>query len=189
MGVLTTDKPYLFVLDGAKALRKAVQDRWGKRGLIQRCWLHKQRNIEKYLQKQHHKVLRMKLKAPFGCSDEASARSALHKTAAWLRNLNHQAADSLDEGVEDLLRVHRLKIGWSLRRVLGTTNLIESVLSVVGELCRNVKRWRGESMALRWAGATLLEAQKRFHRVHGYQEIGKLKTALESGIDTGHAIA
>jgi transposase-like protein len=186
---LTVDKPYLFVLDGSKALRKAVQDRWGKRGLIQRCWLHKQRNIESYLQQQHHKLLRMKLKAAFGCNDPVSARSELLKTVSWLRDLNHAAADSLEEGLEDLLTVHRLKVSWSLRRALGTTNLIESALSVVGELCRNVKRWRGESMARRWAGSALLEAQRRFHRVHGYQEIGKLKTALEVGIDTGHAVA
>jgi putative transposase len=74
------DKPYVFVLDGSKALKKAVQDRWGKRCLIQRCWLHKRRNIESSLQKQYHNVLRLKLKVAFGCSEYATAQTELLKT-------------------------------------------------------------------------------------------------------------
>ena len=134
-------------------------------------------------------MLRLKLKVAFGCSEYATARTELLKTVSWLRERNHRAADSLEEGLEDLLTVHRLKLSWTLRQVLGTTNLIESLFSVVGELSRNVKHWRGEKMASRWAAATLLEAERRFHRVKGYQEIGKLKMALESAIDTGHAVA
>ncbi len=78
---------------------------------------------------------------------------------------------------------------WTLRPVLATANLIESLFSVVGELSRNVKHWRGEKMAGRWAAVTLLEAERRFHWVHGYQEIGKLKMVLVSAIDTGYAVA
>jgi putative transposase len=186
---LSPDKAYLFVLDGSKALKKAVRDRWGSRCWIQRCWLHKRRNVEKYLQKQHHKLLRLKLKAAMGMTEYDQAHKELGKVVFWLREISHAAADSLEEGLDDLVTVHRLKLSWTLRQVLGTTNLIESLFSVVGELSRNVKHWRGEKMASRWAAATLLEAERRFHRVHGYQEIGKLKTALESAIDSGHAVA
>jgi len=180
---------YLFVIDGSKALRKAIIDRFGTSALIQRCRIHKERNIRSYLPKKHHRLLAMKLKAAFCMTDYAEALKELRKVHEWLVSISDAAASSLDEGFEELLTVNKLKLPASLKKLFGSTNMIESCYSVTGDLCRNVKRWRGANMAMRWAGAMLLETEKRFYRIRGYREMPMLAVTLKRIVDIKEAIA
>jgi transposase-like protein len=180
---LRIDWRYLFVLDGSKALKKAVVQRFGSQTLIQRCQIHKQRNVEGHLPDSQKVLFRMKYHAALGMEDYTQARQELEKVHRWLMGISEAAARSLEEGMEELLTVHRLKLPYELRKTLDNTNLIESCFSVTSGMCRNVKRWRNESMACRWMGAALLEAEKHFHRVRGYRQIPLLQKALNQEID------
>lgn len=186
---LSQDHPYLFVLDGSKALRKAVVQRFGDKALIQRCRVHKKRNIQKYLPKKYHGLLSMKLKVAWEMTEYAQARQELRKVQTWLASINDAAARSLEEGFEDTLTVTRRNLSRQLRPLLASTNIIESFFSLTGDLCRNVKRCRNANMAWRWAGTILLEAEKRFHRIRGYREMPLLINALGDLIDTKEAVA
>jgi len=186
---LSVTQQYLFVIDGAKALKKAIRERFGTAALIQRCRIHKERNIRSYLPKKHHRLLAMKLKTAFGMTDYAEALMELTKVRDWLMSISDAAASSLEEGFEELLTVNKLKLPASLKKLFGSTNMIESCYSVVGDLCRNVKRWRGESMAKRWAGTMLLETERRFYRIRGHREMPMLAVILNRIVDTKEAIA
>jgi putative transposase len=129
---LSRDHPYLFVLDGAKALRKAVIQRFGSRALIQRCRVHKKRNLQKYLPKKYHGMLSMKLKVAWEMTDYTQARQELRKVQPWLASINQAAARSLEEGFEETLTVNRLQRPSQLPRLLSSTNIIESCFSLTG---------------------------------------------------------
>ena len=186
---LSKDKPYLLILDGAKALRKAVTSRFGSKVLIQRCRVHKKRNVLKYLPKQYHRMLSLKLQVAWGMTAYDKAYRELRKVHDWLASINHAAAESLEEGFEETLTINRLDLSSQLRRLLATTNMIESCFSRAGDLCRNVKRRRDGNMAERWAGTVLLEAEKRFNRVPGYCQLPLLVNALEAVVDKKEAAA
>jgi transposase-like protein len=186
---LSTSKRYLFVLDGAKALKKAVTERFGSEALIQRCRLHKERNIQKYLAKKYHKLLSMKLWAAWGMTNYEEAYKELQKVHDWLASVNQAAARSLDEGFEQTLTVNKLALPGELRRLFGSTNMIESCFSRADDLCRNVKRWRNANMAWRWGGTVLLEAERGFHRIKGYRQMPLLTEALSKTIDRKEAVA
>ena len=186
---LSTRQRYLFILDGSKALAKAVKARFGRQVLIQRCRLHKERNIQRYLPKKYHKLLKMKLWAAWGMTDYQEAKKQLYKVHDWLASINQAAARSLDEGFEEMLTVNRLGLPERLRRLFSSTNIIESCFSLADDLCRNVKRWRDANMAWRWAGTVLLEVEKRFHRIKGYRELPVLVEKLKEGVDQEEAVA
>ena len=186
---LSVGTRYLFVIDGAKALKKAIKDRFGTGALIQRCRIHKERNIRSYLPKKHHRLLAMKLKTAFGMTDYAEALRELTRVHEWLMSISDAAVVSLKEGFEELLTVNKLQLPALLKKLFGSTNMIESCYSVAGDLCRNVKRWRGASMARRWAGAVLLETEKRFYRIKGHREMPLLAAILKRNVDTKEAVA
>jgi putative transposase len=186
---LPTDKKYLFVIDGSKALNKAITDRFGTLAVIQRCRIHKERNIQSYLPRKYHRLLAMKLRAAFGMTDYNDALKELRKVHDWLASISDAAAGSLDEGFEELLTVHKLKLSATHRKLLGSTNMIESCLSIVGDRCRNVKHWRNGNMAMRWSAAVLLDAQKRFYRIRGHAELPMLVEALKGKFDIKEAVA
>jgi putative transposase len=186
---LSRQKRLLFVIDGSKALRKAIRDRFGTSVLIQRCRLHKERNIRRYLPRKHHRLLTMKLKAAFGMTDHAEAIRELRQVQDWLGSINDAAAKSLQEGFEELLTVTKLQLPPSLTKIFASTNLIESGFSIADDLCRNVKHWRNANMAWRWGGTVLLEAEKRFHRIRGYRELPLLLNTLEQLVDSKEAVA
>ena len=139
---LPTDSHLLFVLDGSKALSKAVKKRFGKRAIIQRCRIHKERNVLGHLPKEYHKIVRMKLHTAWNMTDYKEAKKQLQKVHDYLATINIAAAHSLEEGFEQLLTVNRLALPESLRKILYSTNIIESCFSVTRNLCHNVKRWR-----------------------------------------------
>ncbi len=175
---LPTDRSYLFVLDGSKALHKAVKAVFGDRAQMQRCHVHKERNVISYLPDEYHRMVRQRLHAAWGMTDYGKAKKALLKLVEYLRTLNASAARSLEEGLEETLTVHRLKLPDQLRLTFRTSNPIENCFSSTRHLCRNVKRWSSEDMAVRWAGTMLLEAEKKFRRVRGFREMPFLVSVL-----------
>jgi len=163
--------PRLYVLDGGKALEAAVRRHAGQAAVVQRCQLHKRRNVIEHLPEEHRESVERKLKNAYGMFEYEEAKRALGKLHHELMHLNPSAARSLEEGLEETLTVHRLGVPETLRRTLASTNLIESAFSVVETVCRNVKRWRPGDQAERWVGSGLLFAESKFRRVRGYREI------------------
>jgi len=176
---LTLPKRCLVVVDGAKALSKAVRDTFGERAVVQRCILHKQRKVLSYLPPSWHAEMLRRTRAAWGLVDYRSAKAELLKVIRWLRKISESAARSLEEGMEETLTVHRLGVTGTLRRTLQTTNPIESAFDLVCENARRVKRWRDSSMVLRWAAAGLVRAEQRFRRVKGHASMTSLIRALE----------
>ena len=176
---LNTGKDYLFVLDGAKALRSAVTRMFGEKALVQRCQQHKRRNVLKHLPEKHQNAIDARVSAAYKMTDYNEARKSLDLTVRYLENLNPDAASSLKEGLEETLTVHKLGVTGLLRKTLATTNPLESCFSGVRTTTGRVKRWRGGDMAQRWAVAALLRAEKKFKRVRGYKELPKLAAVLQ----------
>jgi putative transposase len=181
-------KKYLFVLDGAKALAKAVRSKFGVEVLIQRCTVHKCRNVLGHLPPRHHRRLAWRLKAAWNMKDYAKAKQELEALVKELAELNPSAAASLEEGLEETLTLHRLGVPETLRVSLRSTNLIESSFSTTRQASQRVKRWRTADQVWRWAGSSLLEAEKRFKRVKGYAAMGVLRVALDRVVDSAKAV-
>jgi len=171
--------PRLYVLDGAKALSAAVKRHAGDGVLIQRCQVHKRRNVLEHLPDEYQPGIERKLLAAYGMVEYADAKKALEQIHRELDRINPSAARSLEEGMEETLTVHKLRMPEMLRKSLASTNIIESAFSVAEDLCRRVKRWREGDHRERWAGSALLLAESKFRRVKGYKEIPNLLTALE----------
>ena len=174
-----TDLPTLFVLDGAKALVAAVVRVWGKFAVVQRCQVHKRRNIEAHLPDKHHDELRKRLNTAYHETNVIQARTLLGATVKWLRQISPAAAASLEEGLEETLTVVRLGVPELLRKSLSTTNPIESAFSVAESVTRRVKRWRDGNMRERWCVAGLMDAESRFNRIQGYKHLPQLLAALD----------
>jgi putative transposase len=172
--------PTLFVLDGAKALRAAVNRVWGQMAVIQRCQVHKKRNVQAHVPDRYKEELNRRLTAAYTEPHHATAIAHLEGTVRWLSKINHDAAASLSEGLEETLTVTRLGLGKTLRRTFATTNAIESALSMARRMTNRVTKWRDGDMRHRWCTAALRDGEKRFKRVKGYRELGKLVEALES---------
>jgi transposase-like protein len=175
---LDPERRYLFVLDGSKALRAAVDKVFGDRGEVQRCQLHKRRNLKEHLPESCRADYERQLRNAYAMTNYEDARAALGKLFRQLERINPSAARSLEEGMEETLTLHRLDVGPLLRRSLSSTNLIESCLSTVRHVARNVKRWQGGDHIARWAAAGLVEAEKKFRRVKGYRELKELAAKL-----------
>jgi transposase-like protein len=177
---LPTDRPLLFVIDGAKALRKAIRQVFGESVAVQRCQVHKIRNVLDHLPQERQPTVRRCMQQAYNSSDVTSARRQLERLASSLEDEHPGAAASLREGLDETLTVLALGIEGALWRTLRSTNPIENVNSGTAKFTRNVRRWRGGSMILRWVGSAILEAEKRFHRVRGYREMERLVQALRA---------
>jgi putative transposase len=177
---LDCSHPCLWIVDGSKALHSAVQRHAGPNVQIQRCQLHKRRNVCGHLPEEHQTRVDRKLRAAYAMTHYEEARGALQQVLRELMDLNPSAARSLEEGLEETLTVHRLKVPELLRKSLASTNVIESAFSRVETICRNVKRWRNGDQVERWVGSGLLVAQKRFRRVKGYREIPQVVETLQA---------
>lgn len=177
---LDAARPMLIILDGSKALRKAVRQTLGDRSPVQRCQIHKRRNVKELLPKEYQRSVDQRLRTAYGMKDYEQAKAQLEKTVEWLEGINPSAATSLREGLEETLTLHRLALPEPLRRSFQSTNLIESALSVASDVSDNVKRWRAGDMRLRWIAAGLLAAEKQFRRIRGHKLMPKLIAALGS---------
>jgi putative transposase len=173
-------EPRLYILDGGKALSAAVKKHAGESAAIQRCQVHKRRNVLDHLTDEQKPAVAKKLNAAYALEDYATAKQALNLLHRELMDLNPSAARSLGEGMEETLTVHRLHVPTQLRKTLASTNVIESAFSIVEQVCKNVKRWHGGDQRERWVGSGLLVAEKQFRRVTGYREIPALIRELEA---------
>lgn len=176
--------PTLFVIDGSKALRSAIDDVWGINGVVQRCQQHKRRNVQDYVPKQHWAEVQRRLNAGYRETDHAAALKSLKLTARWLDRISPDGAASLREGLHETLTVVELGIEdqW-LRRTLVTTNPIESAIGVARTVTGRVKRWRDGDMRKRWCAAGLLRAEQKFRRIKGHKHLPALVAALDKHIE------
>jgi transposase-like protein len=179
---LTVERARLFVIDGGKGLRKAIRETFGDWALIQRCQVHKLRNVVEHLPQGKRTWVRAAMNRAWLQPTAAGARSKLRELAAQLAEQHPSAARSILEGLDETLTVIGLGLGSTLAKTMRSTNPIENLQGTLKRVARNVKRWRGGSMALRWAVSGLLEAQKRFRRVKGYREMPQLIAALEATV-------
>lgn len=174
----------LLVLDGGKGWKKAAREVFGDLALVQRCRLHKERNVLGYLPDHLHTEARRRLRRAWGRTDVDKAAADLKKVAGWLEGIGHpSAAASVREGLEDTLTITRLGIPPALAKTMFSTNVVESAFSVARTVMGNVKRWQPRSktrMIERWCAAGLLVAEKQFRRVDGYKEIPFLVAALKA---------
>jgi putative transposase len=174
---LSPERKRLFVIDGSKALRSAIERSFGEAGLVQRCRVHKLRNVLDYLPEALKAQVKASINAAFKLAPkEGMAR--LKQQAAWLKRDYPQAAASVLEALEELFTVNRLGLTPSLMRCLSSTNLIENPNGRFRALSRNVTHWSDGQMILRWAAVCYLEAEKGWRKVHGHHDLWILRQAL-----------
>jgi transposase-like protein len=181
---LATDVAYLFVIDGSKALRSGIEEVFGERAKVQRCRTHKVRNVLERLPQEQRAQTKAVMNAAFKL-DAKAGMDKLRRQAKWLEADHADAAASMLEGIEEMFTVNRLGLPPTLMRCLTTTNIIENPNGIVRSTTRRVKRWRDQHMALRWAAAGFLEAQKSFRKLQGFKDLWILRAAL--GRDTKQA--
>lgn len=177
---LSAEGDYLFVVDGAKALSKAIKKIFGANSVIQRCQIHKRRNVADKLSKEHQTRIDKRLGAAYGMNQLDDARKALESVFDELASLSESAAGSLLEGMEETLTVHKLGLKGDLKRILSSTNTIESMFSMARRYKRNVKKWKKNTNHIeRTLIVTLMEAERRFNRVKGYRDLKELKSRIQ----------
>jgi len=177
---LRTDRSLLVILDGSKALHKAVTQMFGSAALMHRCQVHKLRNILEHLPEEQRPWVRAIVARAYKQTEVAPARRLLQDLARRLEDRYPSAAASVREGLDETLTVITLGLSDRLRQSLATTNAIESLISRTRHVKRNVKRWRGGQMVLRWTAAAVLEAVKGFRRLKGHKDMPKLVAALRA---------
>src|SRR3954468_9882950 len=179
---LDVEQGVLVVLDGAKALRRAVRDVLGVHTPVQRCVRHKERNVLAHLPERDQPLVRRRLRAAWAIDDPDRALDQLRVLADELAHSHPGAAASLREGMEETLTVTRLGVRGRLKRTLASTNPCESMIETVRRVSRNVKRWQSGDMCLRWTAAGMLEAQQQFRKIIGYPDLAKLAVAVERDV-------
>jgi transposase-like protein len=176
---LNVEQGLLLVLDGGKGLRAAVRDVLGDAALVQRCQVHKMRNLKSHLPEKRHAYVLRTMRDAYHAKDKATAKKKLLGLVGWLdRQGEDGAAKSLREGLDETLTVLDLKLPTDLRRTLATTNVVENLIGSVRRVTRNVKRWRSGAMALRWAAQGVLAAEKSFRRLRHHKNLPLLRKAL-----------
>jgi putative transposase len=183
----------LFVIDGSKALRCAINAVYGPKNPVQRCRNHKIRNVLGYLPDEQKDQVKCTMKAAFLMESDKGKQKLKH-LADWLGREYRSAASSLLEGIDEMFTINRLGLPRELRRCLGSTNVIESPNSGIRSRTRGVKNWRDQGMVVRWAAASLLDMEERFKRIMGYQRLWMLEAKLkelseDEGIDGKSKVA
>jgi putative transposase len=179
---LDPEQGILFVVDGAKALRKAIRNVFGD-APVQRCLRHKERNVLDHLPERDRPAVKQRLRRAWAADDHGRALDQLRLLAGELDRSYPGAAGSLREGLEETLTLTRLGVSGSLKRTLESTNPCESMIEIVRRTQRNVKRWSSGEMALRWTAAGMLEAEKQFRKIIGYRDLATLVVAIERDND------
>ena len=179
---LSYEEGILCVLDGSKALAAGVRRVFGDHAVVQRCTLHKRRNLGDYLGKDLAKVTDRKLARAFNDEDWRRGLQVARGIASQLQRQHPSAAASLREGLEEMFTVRRLGVPDPLARTMSCTNIVESMISVVRDLSGRVKNWRDATMVRRWVGTGMLEAERSFRRVRGCKEMATLVKAVRSEV-------
>jgi putative transposase len=172
------DRLRLFVVDGSKALRCAINAVYGSKNPVQRCRNHKIRNVLGYLPDEQKDQVRCAMQAAFSM-DADKGKQKLRQLAKWLQREYPSAASSLLEGLDEMFTINALALPKTLRRCLGSTNVIESPNSGVRTRTRRVKNWQDHGMVVRWVAASLMDMEKRFKRIMGYQQLWMLDAKLK----------
>lgn len=175
---LDAQRAYLFVIDGSKALRKGIRERFGNRALVQRCQQHKRRNVLSHLPKRLHPSIGKAMGDAYRSKSKAVAKKRLLQLAGQLLDDHPDAAASLKEGLDETLTLKDMGLPQSLERMLSTTNAIENLNSTIRRVLRRVKRWRDGAMVKRWVAAGVLEAQRGFRKLRGHKGMPTLAAAL-----------
>jgi len=169
----------LFVLDGGKALRRAIKDVFGERALVHRCHRHKERNVLDLLPERDRPKVLARIRGAWALTNVAEAEQQLERLASELDRSWPDAGASLREGLTETLTLIGLGITGRLAKTLSSTNPIESMIEIVRHTQRNVKRWQDGDMRKRWTAAGMLQAEQQFRRIVGYSDLAKLVTAIE----------
>jgi putative transposase len=177
---LDADRARLWVIDGGKALRKAIVECFGALALIQRCQEHKRRNVIEHLPRELHASVGRAMRDAWDGGNAELAKKQLQRLAASLNAKHPGAAASLREGLEDILTVQALGITGALYRTLRTTNPIENLNGSIAHFTRNVKRWKDGQMTLRWIAGALSDAKGRFRKLRGHRDMKTLLAALKA---------
>jgi putative transposase len=177
---LKFNQPRLYVVDGGKAIRRAIVNHAGEAAFIQRCQVHKIRNVCDHLPEAETYSVKYKMRCAYEMIEAADAKQALLKLHDELLKANPSAAASLQEGLEETLTVIELRVGKTLRRSIASTNGIESSFSVTDKICRQVKRWQGSDQRLRWVASALLFTESRWNRIQGYGHVEALVSAMKA---------
>ncbi len=172
------DRLRLFVIDGSKALRCAINAVYGSKNPVQRCRNHKIRNVLGYLPDDQKDQVKCAMQAAFSLEAD-KGKQKLKQLAKWLEREYPSAASSLLEGLDEMFTINVLGLPKTLRRCLGSTNLIESPNSGIRSRTRRVKNWQDHGMVVRWVAASLLDMEKRFKRIMGYQQLWILEAKLK----------
>jgi transposase-like protein len=180
---LDVEQGLLFVIDGSKGLRKAIRQVFGNDVPVQRCVQHKERNVLDHLPERDRDAVKARLRRAWKETDHNTALEQLNRLAIELDHAHPGAAASLREGMEETLTVTRLGIAGKLKLTLQCTNAIESMISTVRVIHRNVKHWTSGEMCLRWTAAGMLEAETRFRKVQGYRGLANLAVAIEHDLN------
>jgi putative transposase len=176
---LDVEQGVLVVIDGSKALRAAVNDVLGKRTPVQRCQIHKQRNVLDHLAERDRDLVKRRLRRAWAETRYEQALEQLQALAVELERSHPGAAASLREGMAETLTVTRLGVKGKLRKTLASTNPCESMIECVRRSSRNVKYWQNGEMCLRWTAAGMLEAEQQFRRIIGHTDLAKLAARVE----------
>lgn len=179
---LSVEQPRLFVVDGSKGLRKAITQTFGRWARIQRCQVHKTRNILEHLPEARRPWVHAQLRKAWAEPNAPKARRQLLRLADALEDQHPSAAASIREGLDEILTLAELGVTGALHRTLRSTNPIENLQEAIQRTARRVKRWRGGTMALRWAVAALQEAHSGFRKVRGYRDLPRLVHALQRAV-------
>ncbi len=180
---LAVERARLFVVDGGRGIRSAIRSTFGTWALIQRCQVHKMRNILGHLPEHKRPWVRTIVRRAWDAPTAAKAKAQLKQLAKQLEEPHPGAAASVLEGLDETLTVHRLGLRGALYRTLRSTNAIENLQGTVKSVARHVNRWRSGSMALRWCVTGLVEAEKHFRRVKGYRSMPSLVAALDAALE------
>ncbi len=180
---LRAERSRLFVIDGGKGLRKAIREVFGSWALVQRCQVHKLRNVLDHLPEGKRTWVRAAMHRAWREPEVAKARGRLKDLARQFEDVHPGAAGSILEGLEETLTVIRLGVSGWLLKTISSTNPIENVQGTLAQVSRNVKRWRGGSMALRWGVTGLIEAEKKFRRVKGHRDMPQLIAAIDALVE------
>jgi putative transposase len=175
---LKASRPRLFVIDGSKALRSAIDAVFGTGNFIQRCRNHKERNVVGHLPKDQHEQAKATLRGAWKL-DAKEGMARIEQYASWLELKWPKVSASLREGLEEMFTINRLGLPSKLRRCLGTTNIVDNGHSALRDRVRRVKNWQNGTMALRWTAAAFEAISKKFRRIMGHADLWILKAALD----------
>lgn len=180
---LTFERGILFIIDGSKGIKKAIERKFSVYALIQRCRWHKRENVVAYLDDAQQAVFRRRLQDAYAKTTYKEAKAALLQLHQELERFNASAANSLLEGLEETLTIHHLELSPELAKSLSTTNCIEAVMSQLGSYTDKVDRWHNSDQILRWTGMGLMDIEPRLNRIQGHRYLKILRYKLQEIID------